>query len=175
LIGILKYITKRLCAKILELGHRFNDENTRRKFSLPDTVSIYHVSLEGNVSIGEFTYINEGSRVDSGVNSSVKIGRHCAIGRDVHITAKTHDLSQPTTDEAHKQILHKEANIWIGDYVWIGDKAIILPGVIIGDNAIVAAHAVVTHDVKKFEIVGGVPAKHIKFNTRHYRFPVVIS
>lgn len=43
--------------------------------------------------------------------------------------------------------------------MFIGPRAIILPGVKIGKGAVVAAGAVVTKDVEKFTIVGGVPAK----------------
>lgn len=149
---------------------QYKEEKIKREFSLPQSVRVYNVSIEGNVSIDEFTYVNEGSRIDTGLNASIKIGKHCAIGRYVHITAKTHDLRQPTTDEHHQEILHKESNVKIGDCVWVGDKALILPGVTIGNYAVVAAHAVVTEDVKDFEIVGGMPARHIKFNSEHYLF-----
>lgn len=168
---MLRNIIEKFSAKILEIGLRYHDKRIRKQFSLPDSVSIYRISLEGNVTIGEFSYINEGSRVDTGLNSSVKIGKHCAIGRYVHITAKTHDLRQPTTDENHSKIPHKESDVRIGNGVWIGDKVVILPGVTIGNYAVIGAHAVVTSSVKDFEIVGGVPAKHIRFNTDHYLFP----
>ena len=51
----------------------------------------------------------------------------------------------------------------IGNDVWIGANVIILPGVKIGDGAILAAGAVVTKDVEPYAIVGGVPAKIIKY------------
>lgn len=51
----------------------------------------------------------------------------------------------------------------IGNDVWIGANALILPGVHIGDGAVVAAGAVVTKDVEEYAIVGGVPAKLIKY------------
>jgi acetyltransferase-like isoleucine patch superfamily enzyme len=41
-----------------------------------------------------------------------------------------------------------------------------LPGVSIGEGAVLAAGSVVTKDVEAFEIVGGVPAKHIKYRER---------
>ena len=51
----------------------------------------------------------------------------------------------------------------IGHDVWIGANAIISRGVTIGNGAVVAAGAVVTKDVQPYSVVGGVPAKHIKF------------
>ena len=53
--------------------------------------------------------------------------------------------------------------IFIGNDVWIGANVIILPGVHIGDGAVLAAGAVVNRDVAPYSIVGGVPARQIKF------------
>ncbi len=53
--------------------------------------------------------------------------------------------------------------VTIGNDVWIGANAIILSGVTIGDGAIIAAGAVVTKNVEAYAIVGGVPAKLIKY------------
>lgn len=52
--------------------------------------------------------------------------------------------------------------VTIGNDVWIGHGATIMGGVTIGDGAVIAAGAVVTHDVLPYEVVGGVPARHIK-------------
>lgn len=51
----------------------------------------------------------------------------------------------------------------IGSDVWVGANVIILPGVTIGDGAVLAAGAVVTKDVEPYAIVGGVPAKVIRY------------
>ncbi len=51
----------------------------------------------------------------------------------------------------------------IGNDVWLGSGAMIMDGVSVGDGAIVAANAVVTRDVPPYAIVGGVPAKVIKY------------
>lgn len=69
--------------------------------------------------------------------------------------------------EFEKSPLRKNATITIGNDVWIGANAIILPGVKIGDGAIIAAGAVVTKDVEPYAIVGGVPAKVIKYRFSH--------
>lgn len=48
-----------------------------------------------------------------------------------------------------------------GNDVWLGHNAVLMAGVTLGDGAVVGAGAVVTHDVAPYEIVGGVPARHI--------------
>lgn len=53
--------------------------------------------------------------------------------------------------------------IVIGDDVWIGARSIILKGVHIGKGAVIAAGAVVSRDVPEYAIVGGVPARVIKY------------
>jgi acetyltransferase-like isoleucine patch superfamily enzyme len=53
--------------------------------------------------------------------------------------------------------------VTIEDDVWIGVNATILPGVRVGRGAVVAAGSVVTQDVPEFAIVGGVPAKVLKY------------
>lgn len=55
----------------------------------------------------------------------------------------------------------RQRRVVTGNDVWIGHNAVVMGGVAIGDGAVVAAGAVVTHDVRPYEIVGGVPARHI--------------
>lgn len=62
-----------------------------------------------------------------------------------------------------ESMLRNGSPIRIGNDVWIGANVIILPGVHIGDGAILAAGAVVTKDVDDYAIVGGVPAKVIRY------------
>lgn len=62
--------------------------------------------------------------------------------------------------------LFSKGPIRIGDNVWIGDKVTFLSGVTIGDGAVIATNAVVTKDVLPYTVVGGIPARVIKQNTR---------
>ncbi|GAB3521480.1 CatB-related O-acetyltransferase [Photobacterium alginatilyticum] len=51
----------------------------------------------------------------------------------------------------------------IGDGCWIGMRAMIMPGVRVGEGAVIAANSVVTKNVEPYSIVGGNPAKHIRY------------
>ena len=67
-----------------------------------------------------------------------------------------HDLEPSRRQQLHPAPIH------IGKNVWVGANAVVCAGVTIGDNAVVAAGAVVTKDIEKNTVVGGVPAKMIK-------------
>ena len=63
---------------------------------------------------------------------------------------------------------HTEKDIIVGNNVWIGFGAQIMSGVTIEDGAIIAAGAVVTKNIKKNEVVGGIPARKIKERGTEY-------
>jgi len=57
----------------------------------------------------------------------------------------------------------KAGDTCIGDDVWIGSEAMIMPGVTIGTGAVISARAVVVKDIPPYAVVGGNPAKIIKY------------
>lgn len=125
-----------------------------------------------NVSIGDYSSIGPKSEVyDTVIGRFSVIAKECLLGVGIHPTCllTTHSVfykSSPWTihPEWKRDINFNEcATINIGNDVWIGTRAIIFEGVTIGDGAIVAAGAVVTKDVPPFAVVGGVPAKVIKY------------
>jgi maltose O-acetyltransferase len=164
-----KRIIKWFIKKLISLIEQVQDEEVRKKLNLGNTIHLYNVEVVGNnVFIGEYTYINRGTTLSSGKTSKIQIGKYCAIGRYVHISAKRHDFEIPTADENYSQNNEIEADVYIGNYVWIGDKVFIKEGVTIGDYAIIGANSVVNRNVLAYEIVGGVPIRHIRFNDKHY-------
>jgi|JI6StandDraft_1071083.scaffolds.fasta_scaffold04308_8 maltose O-acetyltransferase len=113
------------------------------------------ITIGDNVNIGpKATFYGEGG---------IEIGDGVIIAPRVTIFSKDHyydgpDLAALPFD--NKIILKK---VTIGDYVWIGTNVIILSGVNIGKGSILAAGAVISKDVPDGAIVGGNPAKVLKF------------
>lgn len=106
--------------------------------------------------IGEGSHVNQGCFIDA--RGGVRIGNGVSVSHYVKIVTGTHDIMSRRFDGAFRPVK-------IGDHVWIGIGATILPGVTIGDGAVVAAGSVVVHDVDRYCVVGGVPARKIKSRT----------
>lgn len=131
-------------------------------------------------SIGYASYIGNRSFI-----KNTKIGRYTCIATDVMTVAGSHPTSKfvsihPAFYSTRKQSgftyvsegkfgdfnyidENQKFTVMIGNDVWIGSGVKIMEGITIGDGAVVAAGAIVTKDVPPYAIVGGVPAKVIKY------------
>ena len=95
------------------------------------------------------------------VHGPLTIGDNVMMGPDVVILTHTHNIDTPTLPMIEQGM--RTDPVTIGNDVWIGMRSIIMPGVNIGDGSVIGAGAVVTKDVPAYAIVGGVPAKVIKY------------
>lgn len=111
----------------------------------------------GGISIGS----GSGLGVNCLVHGPLEIGEKVMMGPDVVILTHTHNIDR--TDIPMGDQGSRVEKVTIGNDVWIGMRSIIMPGVKIGNGAVIGAGAVVTKDVPDYAIVGGVPAKFIKF------------
>lgn len=128
-----------------------------------------------NVQVGKGTYGVLNVLCD-GDGAVLSIGNFCSIASNVtFVLCSEHNIKNVSTFPYRAHFMGggtealSKGDIIINDDVWIGCNAIILSGVNIGQGAVVAAGAVVTNDIPPYAIVGGVPAKVIK-----YRFETAI-
>lgn len=131
-------------------------------------VRLYKHAHVKNSEVGDYSYISRYSHIENAV-----IGRFCSIGADVIIGGGTHPTGLKSTypgfysDKHYVRLetrfdpVEEYKTVTIGHDVWIGQRSVILDGVTIGNGAVIAAGSVVSHNVKPFRIVGGVPASTI--------------
>lgn len=142
-----------------KVGQIFRQKKYRKRFKyIGADVAISNnvkILFHNNLSISSHSSVNKGSFINA--IGQIDIGEDVIIGPNVIIHSANHKFdstSVPIRNQGHD---HKK--VTIGNDVWIGGGAIILPGVRIGEGSVVAAGAVVTKDVEKYSVVGGVPAR----------------
>lgn len=112
-----------------------------------------------NLHIGNYVSIAINSQFCMGINHNWK---NLAMG---HLLSLWDDLVSGEAEECQSSFHHK-GQILIQNDVWLGNGVTVMPGVTIHNGAVVAAESHVVKDVPPYAIVGGNPAKVIK-----YRFP----
>lgn len=138
---------------------------------LESPVKLYTPHRLDHARVGKYTYLAENSHV-----SRTRIGRFCSIGpnflcgRGIHpvdklatspmfySTRKQNGFSLSASDKCDER-----RPVEIGNDVFIGANVTVLDGVHIGDGAVIGAGALVNHDIPPYAIVGGVPAKILRY------------
>lgn len=125
-----------------------------------------HINIEHLANFGTGKGICLGDYSGLGIHCKVRgplqIGANVMMGPDVMIIPANHSTER-TDIPMRGQRGKMDRKIVISDDVWIGARVIILPGVHIGKGAILGAGAIVTKDVPEYAVVGGNPAKIIKY------------
>lgn len=130
------------------------------------------INIKGlNLHIGEYSY-GVPTVIGTG-RYRVDVGKFCSLSDNlVIIIDGNHRVDWISTfplgeviEDIPRNPGHPvgKGDMKIGNDVWIGMDVLILPGVQIGDGAVVGAGSVVTKNVDDYEIVGGNPARHIRY------------
>ncbi len=164
---IIGYVGYKLCNVLptneskLKLGQR----QLRRFFSkLFLTKCGKKVNVQKGASFSHRTELGDRSGIGAGskLYGRVVIGEDVMMGPRCVIYTQNHSFDRLDIP-MDKQGMQEEKPVYVGNDVWIGGGVTILPGVKIGNGAILGACAVVTKDVPDYAIVGGNPAKILKY------------
>lgn len=122
----------------------------------------YATIIEAVIDGKDFSEAFESGLENCKVENDLVMGDYVLMGPEVVIYSSMHaydDLNIPIMMQGAKEI----KPVTIGNDVWVGLRAVIMPGVKIGNHVIIGSGAVVTHDVTDYAVVGGVPAKVIRY------------
>lgn len=116
----------------------------------------------GHFKIGIGCALKSDTYID--YRGGVVIGDYFHTGRGLNIFTSNHDYEGGEAIPYGNKDILKE--VVIGNWVWCGSNVTIVPGVHIGDGAVIGAGAVVTKDVPECAVVGGNPARVLKYRDK---------
>ncbi len=123
--------------------------------------SFLYANEGGEIQIGNSLHMNTNSCLAASNLGKIIIGDNVLIAQNVVLRASNHCFDR--VDLPINKQGHKGGEIIIEDDCWIGANVVVVPNVTIGRHRIVGAGAVVTSDVTPYSIIGGVPAKLIRY------------
>ena len=115
----------------------------------------FYTDFGKNIKIGKNVFVNACCHFQD--HGGVELGDGCQIGHNVVFATLNHGMKPEDRMNTYP------APIVLKKNVWVGSNSTILSGVTIGENAIVGAGSVVTKDVPDNAVVGGAPAKILKY------------
>lgn len=122
-------------------------------------------SFSGHEYVGNYCNFNGMVVYSSGI---VKIGDYFHSGEKCVIMGQNHNYDSGDAIPYDNSFVSKD--VIIKDFVWLGYGVTIVGGVTIGEGAVVGAGAVVTKDVPDYAVVGGNPARILKYrNIEHFK------
>lgn len=157
---------KNIFQKNIAFSSRVEYSDVSPKAKVWGHCKVYHSTID------DYSYIGDHCRI-----IHAHIGKFCSIAGDYsQIGMGTHSLDYISTSSifsakrngtgiswSENTVFDEYKEIYIGNDVWIGSSVKIMPGVHVGNGAIIGTGAIVTKDVPPYAIVGGVPAKIIRY------------
>lgn len=158
-LGADRLVDKMLSAYHRAKAQRFADRWGGARFVFQGEGDVQIAGDASKFSIDPTSHLKSHTYIEA--SGGVTIGRYFHTGRGLTIHSSNHKYEGAKSIPYDAKYIRKP--VVIKDFVWCGANVIIVPGVTIGEGAVVGAGSVVTKNVPDGAVVGGNPAKVIKY------------
>ncbi len=154
---LIQKIIAKITFKIIDISFQSRYQGYRDKYDLSQSFKFNENNIqlygEGEIHIGDNTYISSFTTIQAYKECKVIIGNNCSISHNV----KIYTMNRNPVDiiEAKSNISLKTGDVIIGNNCWIGANVFIKEGVSIASNCVVGANSVVTKDISANSIYAG--------------------
>lgn len=154
------------CVTLISAQIRINGNNNRliihNNVRCGKMCSFWLEGNENTIEIFDNTTMELNVHLCAQEGKKIIIGKNCMFSNNIVVrTSDSHPIYYLNASDQSRRI-NNASSIIIEDNVWVCPGAVIMKGVHIKEGSIVASHSVVTHNIERNTLVGGIPAKNIK-------------
>ncbi|WP_454765981.1 acyltransferase [Cupriavidus campinensis] len=145
----------------IETSVRGNEVRIGAHVTIDSFVKIKFAGGEGDIELGEQSYLNSGVVIYSG--NGVRLGKGVLVAANTTFAATNHEYRSRSQAIIAQRFMPSRGGIMVGDDCWIGANCVLLDGTVLGTGCVVGAGTVIKGVWPDYAVIAGNPARIVRY------------
>jgi len=145
----------------IETSVRGNQVRIGAHVTIDSFVKIKFAGGEGDIELGEQSYLNSGVVIYSG--NGVRLGKGVLVAANTTFAATNHEYRSRAQAIIAQRFMPSRGGITVGDDCWIGANCVLLDGTVLGTGCVVGAGTVIKGVWPDYAVIAGNPARIVRY------------